>query len=149
MESSVKKKIEYFCAFQERCHLDVTKKLNKLGVFGDNADEYVCYLIDENFLSETRFSEAFVRGKFNYNDWGKNKIIRELKSRNISDWNISNALKQINDLDYNTKLKKLCVKQVELSDKPKAELRNKVIKSLSLKGWEIDLIINQINQLIK
>jgi regulatory protein len=123
--------------------------LNKLGVFGDNADEYVCYLIDENFLSETRFSEAFVRGKFNYNDWGKNKIIRELKSRNISDWNISNALKQINDLDYNTKLKKLCVKQVELSDKPKAELRNKVIKSLSLKGWEIDLIINQINQLIK
>ena len=39
--------------------------------------------------------------------------------------------------------------QVELSDKPKAELRNKVIKSLSLKGWEIDLIINQINQLIK
>ncbi|MBC8398055.1 MAG: RecX family transcriptional regulator [Flavobacteriales bacterium] len=149
MESSVKKKIEYFCAYQERCHLDVTKKLNKLGVFGDNADEYVCYLIDENFLSETRFSEAFVRGKFNYNDWGKNKIIRELKSRNISDWNISNALKQINDLDYNTKLKKLCVKQVELSDKPKAELRNKVIKSLSLKGWEIDLIINQINQLIK
>lgn len=149
MESSVKKKIEYFCAYQERCHLDVTKKLNKLGVFGDNADEYVCYLIDENFLSETRFSEAFVRGKFNNNNWGKNKIIRELKSRNISDWNISNALKQINDLDYNTKLKKLCVKQVELSDKPKAELRNKVIKSLSLKGWEIDLIINQINQLIK
>ena len=149
MESSVKKKIEYYCAYQERCHLDVTNKLNKLGVFGDNADEYVCYLIDENFLSETRFSEAFVRGKFNYNDWGKNKIIRELKSRNISDWNISNALKQISDLDYNTKLKKLCVKQVELSDKPKAELRNKVIKSLSLKGWEIDLIINQINQLIK
>ena len=149
MESSVKKKIEYFCAYQERCHLDVINKLNKLGVFGDNADEYVCYLIDENFLSETRFSEAFVRGKFNYNDWGKNKIIRELKSRNISDWNISNALKQINDLDYNTKLKKLCVKQVELSDKPKAELRNKVIKSLSLKGWEIDLIINQMNQLIK
>ena len=69
--------------------------------------------------------------------------------RNISDWNISNALNQISDLDYNNKLKKLCVKQVGLSDKTKAELRNKVVKSLSLKGWEIDLIINQINQLIK
>ena len=55
----------------------------------------------------------------------------------------------ISDLDYNNKLKKLCVKQVGLSDKTKAELRNKVVKSLSLKGWEIDLIINQINQLIK
>ncbi len=149
MESSVKKKIEYYCAYQERCHQEVTNKLNKLGVFGDDADEYVCYLIDENFISETRFSEAYVRGKFNNNNWGKNKIIRELKSRNISDWNISNALKQISEVDYSTKLKKLCVKQIELSDKPNVELRNKVIKSLSLKGWEINLIINQINQLIK
>ena len=77
MESSVKKKIEYYCAYQERCHQEVTNKLNKLGVFGDDADEYVCYLIDENFISETRFSEAYVRGKFNNNSWGKNKIIRE------------------------------------------------------------------------
>ena len=136
MESSVKKKIEHYCAYQERCHLEVTKKLNKLGVFGDDADEYVCYLIDKNFLSETRFTEAYVRGKFNNNNWGKIRIIR-------------NALNQISDLDYNNKLKKLCVKQVGLSDKTKAELRNKVVKSLSLKGWEIDLIINQINQLIK
>ena len=149
MESSVKKKIEHYCAYQERCHLEVTKKLNKLGVFGDDADEYVCYLIDENFLSETRFSEAYVRGKFNNNNWGKIKIIRELKSRNISNWNISNALNQISDIDYNNKLKKLCEKQIELSDKTKVEMRNKVIKSLSIKGWEIDLIITQINQLIK
>ena len=149
MESSVKKKIEYFCAYQERCHLEVSKKLNKLGVFGDDADEYICYLIDENFLSETRFSEAYVRGKFNNNNWGKIKIIRELKSRNISNWNISNALNQISDIDYNNKLKKLCEKQIELSDKTKVEMRNKVIKSLSIKGWEIDLIITQINQLIK
>ena len=149
MESSVKKKIEYYCAYQERCHQEVTNKLNKLGVFGDDADEYVCSLIDENFISETRFSEAYVRGKFNNNNWGKNKIIRELKSRNISDWNIGNALKQISDDDYSAKLKKLCLKQIELSNKPNAELRNKIIKSLSLKGWEINLIINQINQLIK
>ena len=149
MESSVKKKIEYYCAYQERCHQEVTNKLNKLGVFDDDADEYVCYLIDGNFISETRFSEAYVRGKFNNNNWGKNKIIRELKSRNISDWNISNALKQISEVDYSTKLKKLCVKQIEFSDKPNAELKNKVIKSLSLKGWEINLIISQINQLIK
>ena len=149
MESSVKKKIEYYCAYQERCHQEVTNKLNKLGVFGDDADEYVCYLIDENFISETRFSEAYVRGKFINNNWGKNKIIRELKSRNISNWNISNALNQISDIDYNNKLKKLCEKQIELTDKTKVEMRNKVIKSLSIKGWEIDLIITQINQLIK
>ena len=142
MESSVKKKIEHYCAYQERCHLEVTNKLNKLG-------EYVCYLIDENFLSETRFCEAYVRGKFNNNNWGKVKLSRELKLRNISDWNISNALNQIKSEDYNKKLRKLCEKLVEISDKPEFELRNKVVKNLSYKGWEIDLIIKTLNQLIK
>mgnify|MGYP005646928793 FL=1 len=149
MESSVKKKIEHYCAYQERCHLEVTNKLNKLGVFGDELDEYVCYLIDENFLSETRFSEAYVRGKFNNNNWGKVKISRELKLRNISDWNISNALSQINSEDYNNKLRKLCLKLVNLSDKPEFELKNKVVKNLSYKGWEVDLVLKTLNQLIK
>ena len=149
MESSVKKKIEHYCAYQERCHLEVTNKLNKLGVFGDELDEYVCYLIDENFLSETRFSEAYVRGKFNNNNWGKVKISRELKLRNISDWNISNALSQINSEDYSNKLGKLCLKLVELNDKSEFELKNKVVKNLSYKGWEVDLVIKTLNQLIK
>ena len=149
MESSVKKKIEHYCAYQERCHLEVTNKLNKLGVFGDELDEYVCYLIDENFLSETRFSEAYVRGKFNNNNWGKVKLSRELKLRNISDWNISNALSQINSDDYNNKLRKLCLKLVNLSDKPEFELKNKVVKNLSYKGWEVDLVLKTLNQLIK
>ena len=149
MESSVKKKIEHYCAYQERCHLEVTNKLNKLGIFGDELDEYVCYLIDENFLSETRFSEAYVRGKFNNNNWGKVKISRELKLRNISDWNISNALSQINSEDYNNKLRKLCLKLVELNDKSEFELKNKVVKNLSYKGWEVDLVLNTLNQLIK
>jgi len=149
MESSVKKKIEHYCAYQERCHLEVTNKLNKLGIFGDELDEYVCYLIDENFLSETRFSEAYVRGKFNNNNWGKVKISRELKLRNISDWNISNALSQINSEDYNNKLRNLCLKLVELNDKTEFELKNKVVKNLSYKGWEVDLVIKTLNQLIK
>ena len=149
MESSVKKKIEHYCAYQERCHLEVTNKLNKPGIFGDELDEYVCYLIDENFLSETRFSEAYVRGKFNNNNWGKVKISRELKLRNISDWNITNALSQINSEDYNNKLRKLCLKLVELNDKSEFELKNKVVKNLSYKGWEVDLVIKTLNQLIK
>ena len=52
MESSVKRKIENYCAYQERCHSEVKRKLNSLGVFGQDVDEYLYYLIDENFLSE-------------------------------------------------------------------------------------------------
>ena len=149
MESSVKNKIEHYCAYQERCHFDVKNKLNKLGVFGDQLDEYICYLIDENYLSETRYSEAFVRGKYNNNNWGRIKIIMELRSRNISEWNISNALKQISEEDYENKLYKICKKQVQNDDDTLFAVRNKIIRRLTQKGWEIDLIIKCLNQLIK
>tara|TARA_A100001015_G_scaffold239477_1_gene272784 strand:- start:497 stop:946 length:450 start_codon:yes stop_codon:yes gene_type:complete len=149
MESSIKKKIEYYCVFQERCHFDVINKLNKLGIYDDQIDEYICYLIDENFLSETRYSETFVRGKFNYNHWGRIKIKRELKLKNISEWNINNALKQIDDDQYEKKLDTICKKQIEQISNTNYEVKNKIIKRLAQKGWETDKIIKCLNRLIK
>ena len=149
MESSVKNKIEHYCAYQERCHYDVKKKLNKLGIFGDQLDEYICYLIDENYLSETRYSEAFVRGKYNNNNWGRIKIKMELNSKNISEWNINNALKQINEEDYEKKLFKICEKQMQNIDDTPHKFKNKIIRRLTQKGWEMDLIIKCLNRLIK
>ena len=149
MESSVKSKIEHYCAYQERCHFDVKNKLNKLGIFGEQLDEYICYLIDENYLSETRYTEAFVRGKYNNNNWGRIKIKMELKSRNISEWNIKNALKQINGEDYEDKLYKICEKQTQHVDDSLTVVRNKIIRRLTQKGWEMDLIIKCLNRLIK
>ena len=147
MEYSVKNKIEHYCAYQERCHFDVKNKLNKLGIFGDQLDEYICYLIDENYLSETRYSEAFVRGKYNNNSWGRIKIKMELKSKNISEWNINNALKQITKEDYENKLYKICEKQIHQDD-TQDEVKNKIIRRLTQKGWETDLIIRCLNRLI-
>jgi regulatory protein len=149
MESSVKRKIENYCAYQERCHSEVKRKLNSLGIFGQDLDEYLCYLIDENFLSETRFSEAYVRGKFNNNNWGKVRIINELKSRNISDWNINKAIDQISEKEYNDKLKNLCEKKIDPREKPSPKLKDKIIRSLTYKGWEIDKVIKFVNQLTR
>ena len=149
MESSVKNKIENYCAYQERCHNDVKNKLNKLGIFGDQLDEYIFYLIDENYLSETRYSEAFVRGKYNNNNWGRIKIKMELNSKNISEWNINNALKQITEEDYENKLFKICEKQMQNIDDNQYKFKNKIIRRLTQKGWEMDLIIKCLNRLIK
>ena len=145
VESSVKRKIENYCAYQERCHYEVKRKLNSLGVFGQDLDEYLCYLIDENFLSETRFSEAYVRGKFNNNNWGKVRIINELKSRNISDWNINNALKEISDAEYYGCCKSLAEK-FWVSNKNKSLIirKKKIWAALQYRGWETELIMKNI-----
>tara|TARA_B100001013_G_scaffold326347_1_gene238881 strand:+ start:1377 stop:1829 length:453 start_codon:yes stop_codon:yes gene_type:complete len=149
MNNSIRKKIEFYCAYQERCHMEVNKKLNKLGVYGDEIDKYLSHLIDKNFLNETRFSENYVRGKFNSNDWGKIKIIQELKSRKISTWNINNALSEICDEDYFKKIRGLSIKIIkENSGIPKEKIKEKILNKLQYKGWEKELIFKEINILI-
>ena len=73
----------------------------------------------------------------------------ELKSKNISEWNIKNALKQITEEDYENKLYKICEKQMQNIDDTQYKFKNKIIRRLTQKGWEMDLIIKCLNRLIK
>ena len=50
-----KKKLEAYCAYQERCHKEVVSKLWSLGTDQNEIDEVICHLIAENFLNEERF----------------------------------------------------------------------------------------------
>ena len=63
-------------------------------------NEIVVHLIEHNFLNEERFARAYARGKFNAKSWGKQRIIRELKLRKISHYNIKNGLAEISDKEY-------------------------------------------------
>jgi len=129
--------------------MDVTQKLKKLEIFGDEIDQYLSHLIDNNFLNEQRFSECYVRGKFNNNSWGRIKIIRELESRKISKNNIETGLSEINKKDYLKKLRGLSSKIInENLGKPKEKIKKKIFNRLEYKGWEKELIFKEIDALI-
>ncbi|MBD3725054.1 MAG: RecX family transcriptional regulator, partial [Flavobacteriaceae bacterium] len=76
--------MEYFCAYQERCYKDVDNKLNTFHLISEAREKILTYLIENNFINEERFAKSFARGKHNYKNWGKNRIIQELKFRDIS-----------------------------------------------------------------
>ncbi len=149
MDNSIKKKIEFYCAYQERCQIEITEKLKKLGIFGDDIAEYINHLISNDFLNEERFSECYVRGKFNNNNWGRKKIIRELESRNISTEIINKAMSEISEEDYIKKIRVLATKIInENLDTPKEKIREKIYNRLDYKGWEKELIFEEIKVLI-
>ena len=129
--------------------MEIAQKLNKLGILGDDIEEYISHLIDNNFLNEKRFAESYVRGKFNNNSWGRIKIIRELESRKISHVNINNGLSELNNKDYIKKLRVLSNKIInENIGKPKEKLKEKIFNRLEYKGWEKELIFEEIDRLI-
>src|SRR5215813_12063236 len=100
-------KLKHYCNYQERCHSEVKEKLYELGVRRTEHDEIIADLIEQKYLNEERFAIAFASGRFRMKQWGRVKIKYELKQKQVSDYSIKKALKQINEEDYLEKLKEL------------------------------------------
>ncbi len=146
-----KSRLERYCAYQERCHKEVNRKLKEMRMIPDAIDLIIHHLIQHNYLNETRFAKAFARGKFRTKHWGKNRIVRELKLRDISAFNVKLALKEISEQDYFESFHNLAEKrwaQLENeSNLPKK--KKKFADYLLYRGWEYNLIFDKLNELIK
>jgi len=144
------KLMENFCAYQERCHKEIEQKLYDLHMIPEAKEKIILHLLQHNFLNEERFSKAFARGKFSIKNWGRIKIVNELKFRNISPFNINTALKEIDDIDYLKTLKKIAEKKWVLIKEPNAfKKRSKLVNYLSSKGYESEFIYEVMNGFIK
>ncbi len=154
--TQARKKLEWYCAYQERCHSEVKEKLYGYGLFPNEVDQIVAYLITENFLNEERFAEAYASGKFRIKNWGKNKIKQGLKQRHISDYCIKKALNSIDGDEYYEVLKKVAekksksLKEVKGLSKSQKEYQKKMklIQYLLSRGFESDLVSEVVKELM-
>ena len=143
-------KIKRYCAYQERCNYDVVCKLKEWGVDSSQRAKIVQELTMEGYLDEVRFARAFVRGKFNIKSWGNQKIIFELKRRNINESCIGKAMEEIDGNLYLEKTDRLAAKWIkEHKEMPKPEQEQKLYRYLYSKGYEQEDILKCINRNIK
>lgn len=144
------RKLEYYCAYQDRCHKEVQKKLKDMRMIPQSIDHIINHLIQEDYLNEERFAKSFARGKFNIKNWGRVRISNELKQRDISPYLIKTALKEINDTQYLTKLTALAKKKAAQLDESNKNLKKKKLANYLLyRGWETHLVYDQVRLLIK
>ncbi|WP_417859613.1 regulatory protein RecX [Winogradskyella sediminis] len=141
-----RKKLEHYCAYQERCHKEVRQKLRDMRMIPEAIDVIMVQLISDNFLNEERFAQAFVRGKFRIKKWGKNRLVRELKFRDISKYSIDTALKEIDLDDYYSTLDDLIQKRMAQVKEPNVyKKKKKVADYLLYRGWESVLVYEKLN----
>ena len=144
----IKHKLEYYCSYQDRCHKEVEQKLNSFTLITALKEKVIVHLIENNFINEERFAKSFARGKHNYKGWGKNRIVNELKFRNISSRIIETALKEIPEATYLENFHALAEKNWEIIKEPKGLKRNKkFVDFLLRKGYETSLIYEKLNEL--
>jgi regulatory protein len=147
-KKEIQSKLEYYCAYQERCYKEVEEKLYSFAATSTEKEEILSYLIENNFINEERFAQSFVRGKHNYKFWGKNRIINELKYRNISSKNIEIALKEIPETTYLSNFHALAEKTWENITERKGQKKNKkFVDFLLRKGYETNLIYEKLKEL--
>lgn len=145
----LKRKMENYCVYQDRCHQEVEKKLKEARVIPEVREMILLHLMEHDFLNEERFSRSFARGKFRIKKWGKQRVIRELKMRDISDYNIKQALKEIDNNEYLDVLNKIAQKRIDsVNETNSFKKRRKVFDFLYRKGFETTLINQVLNELM-
>lgn len=143
------KRLEHYCAYQERCHKEVVQKLYDMRMIPEARDKIVVHLLDQNFLNEERFAKAFVRGKFRIKKWGKQRLQRELKQRNIHKNIISIALKEINNNAYYDAFNALAEKKLAtIRESNLQKKKKKLADYLLYRGWESHMVYDKVNELI-
>jgi len=143
-----KVKIASYCAYQERCQLEVRNKLYTYGLFSDQVDELLAWLITENFVNEERFAQTFAGGKFRIKKWGKFKITQALKQKDISDYCIKKGLEEIGNEDYIDTIKVIAEKKLNeysLKISNPYQLKAKTAKHIISKGFEPSLVWDVLN----
>ncbi|CAM1359682.1 Regulatory protein RecX [Tenacibaculum litoreum] len=137
----IKRKIEQYCVYQDRCHKEVEKKLKDYSLIPEAREHILLHLLEHNFLNEERFAKSFARGKFRIKKWGKDRIVRELKFRDISAYNIKSALKEIDEEAYIKTLYELVEKKnASVSETNHFKRKKKIADYLLYRGFESNLI---------
>jgi regulatory protein len=110
-------------------------------VYGDALEEILDDLIANDFLDEERFAKSYARGKFRMKQWGRIRIVSELKFRKISAYCIKEALKEIDDADYTQTMLDLTEKYGRTHpDLEGFDLRVKTTNYVLSKGFEHELV---------
>ncbi len=144
------KKLEHYCAYQERCHQEVRKKLTHMYMIPEAIDSIIVHLLKHNFLNEERFAKTFVSGKFKIKNWGKRRLTFGLKQKDIGKVNINQALAEISDEDYIGLFNDLAEKRANsIKERNVLKKKKKFVDYFSYRGWESHLVYDKANELIK
>ena len=141
-------RIKNYCALQDRCQSDVIKKMRDWGLQKNTQDHILEILITDKYVDEERFSTSFCRGKFRIKNWGKNKIINELKRKKISAICIKIGLKEIDEDEYNEVIEKFIEnKKNTIKDKNIFTKKRRIANFLIQKGFESNLVWDKLRKI--
>lgn len=137
--SEALQKLQRYCAYQERSPFEVERKLQQIGLPRDRHEEVVAQLMEDNFLDEYRFTEAYTRGKLNQKQWAPRRIRMGLQEHRIPRVTIDRILRQVDQGVVDANALYLVERWFESKSK------EKLTAALQRRGYDFELIRSTYN----
>ena len=137
--SEALQKLQHYCAYQERSPFEVERKLQQIGLPRDRHEEVVAQLMEDNFLDEYRFTEAYTRGKLNQKQWAPRRIRMGLQEHRIPRVTIDRILGQVDQGVVDANALYLVERWFESKSK------EKLTAALQRRGYDFELITSTYN----
>ena len=132
----------------EHCESEVREKLLSWGCSEEETDKIIAYLIEERYIDNQRYANSYTKDKFRFNHWGKYKISMMLRSKDISNEIIEDALCQIDEEEYLDKLQQILHDKLRsLKYSSEYEKKGKLFKFAQSRGFESSAISKVIDAL--
>ena len=136
------------CSRSESCTSDIQEKLKTWGLNEDDSLAVIRQLKEEKYIDDERFARAYVKDKFRFNQWGRQKIAYMLHTKNISKDIVDAAFEEIDGENYSDKLLKLLTdKEKTIKAKDKYDKRNKLMRFAMGRGFESEKIYDAFKEL--
>jgi len=135
-------KMRRWCSIQERSTFDVRRKLHPQGLSESIVNEVVDALISENFLSNERFLESYVRAHVEYKGWGPMRIMQGLRKKGFSGSQAENAVLSV----PKARFKDLLAELIEKRSNELPQNRERVIRFLLNRGFHVNEILRMLEE---
>lgn len=139
-KKQVLSRLQRYCALEDRSIQKVKEKLYDIeDLSHEEREEILSSLLEDSFLDDERFVEAYVRSKINQNKWGRQKIRNGLIRHRIPEKLIDRGLAEMNKQAYRKNLKNLLLARQSMTDDPVAWT-----KYLLQKGYGYEEVLEEI-----
>ena len=137
------------CARAEKSSGDALRLMRTWGVPEIERQGVLTKLIDQRYIDDSRYAEAYTREKVQLAGWGARKIAMHLRQKGVASDIITSTLAHLDTDEMESKLKdKLHRKLRSIKAANDYELKGKMLRYALGLGYEYDVCISVIDKIL-
>lgn len=134
------------CSVSEQCLSDIEAKLSRYDLTEEEHTRILRHLVEEKYVDDRRYAEAYVKDKYRFNKWGRIKIAQGLRMKGIDNETIKSAMEAIDEEEYLGILRDLIkAKRKSTRGASEYEINGKLIRFATGRGFEFAAIRECLN----